>query len=225
MPESFFKQNCLDYHRVLQTLNVESIGDGVNLLAPDIHTLHLPGHSPDSLAVKINDEALVPGDVILPDISPWPTSVELYNEVTDILVSRYPDAGKIYGLFRYITSLKQLKDLSIRNPGMTVLPAHRLYYQGQWQWMELPQRLHELLEHHIQRCASILDILSTGAKTVDEIAREHFEASLLEGFGKIMAANEIISHCELMVASRDLIEVGEHRYAATGSGNFEELIH
>jgi hypothetical protein len=107
---------------------------------------------------------------------------------------------------------------------MAVLPAHRLYYQGQWQWMELPQRVQELLQHHVQRCAAILGILSSGPKSADEIAREHFDVSLLKGFGSLMAANEIISHCELMTASRDLIEVGENRYAATGTSNFEELI-
>jgi hypothetical protein len=107
---------------------------------------------------------------------------------------------------------------------MVVFPAHRLYYQGQWQWIELQNRLEELLEHHIQRCAAILEILSNGAKTADEISREHFEASLLEGFGALMAANEIISHCELMIASQDLIEVGEHRYAANGNSYFERFL-
>lgn len=224
MPESFFKQNCLDYHRVLQDLKVESIGDGLNLLAPDIHTRHSPGHSPDSLVVTLGEEVMIPGDVILPDISPWPTSLELYSDVADVLAPRYPNAGKIYGLFRYIQSLQQLRDLSMHYPAMTVLPAHRLYYQGQWQWMQLPQRVQELLEHHVQRCAAILGILSSGPKTADEIAREHFDVSLLKGFGTLMAANEIISHCELMAAGRDLIEVGEHRYAATGTSNFEDLI-
>jgi len=224
MPESFFKENCLDYHRVLQGLEVETIGDGVNLLGPDIQTRHLPGHSPDSLIAEIDHEAIIAGDVILPDITPWPTRLELYNEVADILSPLYPDAGKIFGLLRYIRSLKQLKNISAEYPDIMIFPAHRFYYRGQWQWVNLPERLQELFEHHIQRCAAILNILSTGAKTADEIALEHFEASLLEGFGKLMAANEIISHCELMMVSEDIIKVENDRYATTGTDNFEDLI-
>jgi glyoxylase-like metal-dependent hydrolase (beta-lactamase superfamily II) len=224
MPETFFKENCLGYHKVLQGLQVDSIGDGANPLGPGIETRHLPGHSPDSLIVKIDSEAIIAGDVVLPDITPWPTRLELYDEVAELLSPHYPHPGKIFGLLRYIKSLKQLLKIADKNSGMVVFPAHRFYYQGQWQWIELHDRLEELLEHHVQRCGAILDILSHGDKTADEIAREHFEASLLEGFGSLMAANEIISHCELMMGSRDIVQTGDHRYAVSGTSNFEELI-
>ena len=224
MPESFFKVNCLEYHRVLQTLKVDPIGDGITPLGEGIQVQHLPGHSPDSLVAVINHEAVIVGDVVLPDISPWPTREALYDEVADILSPRYADAAKIFGLTAYIRSLKQLQQMSTASPDIMVFPAHRLFYEGQWRTIDLYERVEELLEHHIQRCAAILNILSSGDKTADEIAEKHFEASLLEGFGRLMAANEIISHCELMAAAGDLIGINGGRYAATGTSNFEDLI-
>ena len=80
------------------------------------------------------------------------------------------------------------------------------------------------MEHHVQRCAAVIEILRTGPKTAEELAREHFEESLLEGFGSIMAANEIVSHCELLIACGDVVGVNHNHYEETGSGNFEKFI-
>jgi glyoxylase-like metal-dependent hydrolase (beta-lactamase superfamily II) len=224
MPESFFKDNCLQYHGVLQALDVERIGDGCNKLGHDISTLHLPGHSPDSLAVILSDEAMVVGDVVLPDITPWPTCLEQYDEVARILRPLYPEASAVFGLKCYLRSLRELLQISDQYPDILVLPAHRLYYQDRWNTIQLKKRVNELIEHHIQRCASILNIVATGEKDADEIARLHFREILLKGPGKQMAANEIISHSELMVDCGDLQEVKRHCYVATGSGNFEKSI-
>ncbi|MEJ2726013.1 MAG: MBL fold metallo-hydrolase, partial [Deltaproteobacteria bacterium] len=76
MPESFWSENCLGYHRVMQGLKVAAVGDGEDRLGAGIGTWHLPGHSPDSLAVLVGDEAVIVGDTLLPDISPWPTTEE-----------------------------------------------------------------------------------------------------------------------------------------------------
>jgi len=59
---------------------------------------------------------------------------------------------------------------------------------------------------------------------VDEIVQLHFRESLLKGPGKHMAANEIVSHAELLLACGDLEEVENHMYAATGSRDFEQHI-
>ncbi len=224
MPESFFKENCLGYHRVLQNLEVERIGDEATVIDSGISTLHLPGHSPDSLAVMLNEEALIVGDVVLPDITPWPTRLEQYEEAAGILAPLYPEAGSIFGLKRYLDSLNELLQIAEQYPDILVFPAHRLYYRNQWNTIRLRERLHQLVEHHIQRFASILDILATEEKEVDEIVRLHFRESLLKGPGKLMAANEIISHAEVLVACGDLVEVKKHRYAVTGSKKFEEFI-
>ena len=46
-------------------------------------------------------------------------------------------------------------------------------------------------------------------------------ATQLEGFGSIMAANEIDSHCELLIESGDVTPMNGNAYAATGSMQFE----
>jgi len=224
MPESFYTENCLDYHRVLQGLKVDRIGDGETELGPDMWTHHLPGHSPDCLAVKLGCEAIIVGDVILPHITPWPTREEMYAEVAPVIAHEYPHPKEIFGLERYVKSLKKLMEISQNNPDLLVFPAHRLYYRDQWHPVELPTRLIELFEHHSQRCAAILEIIDPEPKTAEQIAEAHFEERLLKGFGKMMATNEIISHCELLMASGDLVSVENHTYAATGSNNFEGII-
>jgi hypothetical protein len=75
----------------------------------------------------------------------------------------------------------------------------------------------------MNRCAAILKILQSGPKTAKEIAIEHFEERLLKGFGSMMAANEVISHCELLIHCGDLV-AANGRYVSTGSSNFEDTI-
>jgi len=224
MPESFYTRNCLGYHRALKNLEVEGIGDGETELMPEVCSLHLPGHSPDCLAVMLGEEAIIVGDIVLPDITPWPTREELFDEVAEVIRPNYTRAGAIYGLHRYIKSLKKLGRIAANHPDLFVLPAHRLYYKGRWNGVQLAERVSELLQHHLQRCQAIIDILGTGPKTADEIARAHFEESLLEGFGSIMAANEVVSHCELLIRSGDVVTVDRQKYAATGSTGFEKTI-
>jgi glyoxylase-like metal-dependent hydrolase (beta-lactamase superfamily II) len=224
MPESFYAQNCLEYHAVLQNLKIDPIGDGENELAPATRAYHFPGHSPDCLAILLDNETIIVGDIILPDISPWPTKEALFEEVADVIKPDYKDAAAIFGLRCYIRSLKKIIEIARKHPGLLVLPAHRLYYKGRWNRINLESRAKELLEHHIQRCGAIIEILNRGPRTAEKIAREHFEASLLEGFGSLMAANEIVSHCELLIESGDVIPAEGGMYAATGSTQFENYI-
>jgi len=225
MPESFYSQNCLGYHDVLQGLEIDPIGDGQNDIGPDICAYHLPGHSPDCLAVRIGEEAIIVGDTILPDISPWPTRLSLFDDVAAVIKPHYPDAAAIFGLRRYILSLKKLIEIAQDYTGLIVLPAHRFYYNGHWNPVDLESRAKELLAHHIARCGAIIEILSTGPKTAEEIAAAHFEERLLEGFSSMMAANEIVSHCELRIESGDLAPLNGNVYASTGGMQFETYIN
>jgi len=225
MPETFYTKNCLAYHKVVQGLKIDPVGDGETGIEADIRTCHLPGHSPDCLAVRLGEEAIIVGDIILPDISPWPTRKSLFDEIAAVIKPHYSDAAAIFGLRCYIHSLKKLIKIAGETPGLRVLPAHRFYYHGCWNPIDLESRAMELIEHHIQRCGAIIDILNNGAKTAEEIAAEHFEESLLEGFGSIMAENEIVSHCELLVESGDVTLQNGNAYAATGSTQFETYIN
>ena len=225
MPESFYTKNCLGYHQVLQELEVDGIGDGVNGLGPEIHTYHLAGHSPDCLAVLLGSEAIVVGDIVLPDISPWPTREVMFDEVAEVIQPRYTEPEAIFGLQRYIKSLKKLGEIARQNPDLLILPAHRFFYNKLWNRVDLADRVDELIQHHVQRCAAILVILGTGSKSAEEIAREHFEEKLLEGFGSMMAANEIVSHCEMLIKSGDVVSAAGNKYVASGSTKFEKYIH
>jgi len=224
MPETFYKENCLDYHAVLQTLTVETVGNGVTAIGEAIQTLHLPGHSPDCLAVMLGNEALVVGDVVLPEITPWPTRLEMYDEVAAVLWPVFPDPGELFGLQCYLRSLKKLHRVAVQNPDILVLPAHRFFFHGCWQSLQLQTRLEELFRHHLDRSAAIIDIVASQEMHAGDIAKIHFKEMLLKGPGKLMAANEIISHAELLVACGDLEEIGKHIYVATGSRNFENEI-
>lgn len=99
-PESFYAKNCLGYHQVLQELEVEGIGDGSHGLGPEIQTYHLPGHSPDCLAVLLGDEAIIVGDIVLPDISPWPTREAMSDEVAKVIQPYYRERQAVFGLQR-----------------------------------------------------------------------------------------------------------------------------
>lgn len=114
MPESFWSKNCLDYHRVLKDLKVDAIGDGENILANNIRSFHLAGHSPDCLAILLGEEAIIVGDIVLPDISPWPTRLALFAEVAEIIKPEHTDPAAIFGLQRYIKSLKKFEEIGLQ---------------------------------------------------------------------------------------------------------------
>ena len=110
--------NVIQFHlRVLKELNVDKIGDGESVLANDIRSFHLAGHSPDCLVLLLGEEAIIVGDIVLPDISPWPTRLSLFAEVAEIIKPEYTEPEAIFGLQRYIKSLKKLAEIGIQYPG------------------------------------------------------------------------------------------------------------
>jgi glyoxylase-like metal-dependent hydrolase (beta-lactamase superfamily II) len=224
MPESFSSQNCLEYQLDRSKLEIQEAGEGNLEDDQALDVYHVPGHSPDSLAILLAEEAIIVGDTVLPDISPFPSTEAFFPDVRQILRPEYSTAQSIYGLRAYIRSIKRLKEVGEKFPHLIVLPGHRLFYDNHWNEINLQVRVDELIAHHIQRCADILRILKRGPKTAKEIAVEHFEASLLEGFGILMAKNEIISHCELLSASGDVILTEEMQFVATGTANYVATI-
>lgn len=224
MPESYTTQYCLEYQRERSELEIEAIGDTDLEMGDTAHIYHVPGHSPDSLAILLGDEVIIVGDTILPGITPIPSREAFFNDVSKVLAPEYTSAQSIYGLTAYIKSLKKLRRIGENFPDLLVLPAHRLFYGGQWNALNLVARVEELIEHHILRCADILKILNQGPKSAHEIALEHFEERLLKGFGMLLAENEIVAHCELLGASKDVGLTEDNRYTATGSTHFEFTI-
>jgi hypothetical protein len=105
-----------------------------------------------------------------------------------------------------------------------VLPGHRLFYNGRWNGIRLSERIRELIQHHIARCAAIIEILRIGPMPAEKIAQKHFTENQLKGYGSMMAENEIISHCELLIKNGDLATSRDNQYIPTGKSNFEKSI-
>jgi glyoxylase-like metal-dependent hydrolase (beta-lactamase superfamily II) len=224
MPESYSTKYCRGYHLARNGLNIEPVQDGHSWAGETFRVYHVPGHSPDSLAVLMGGEVVIVGDTLLPDITPWPSQEAFFTRVSEILRPEYTRAPAIYGLRAYITSLKRLRQIGREFPNLLVLPAHRFFFNNQWNEIHLETRTNALIQHHINRCGDILQILSQGPKTAREIAVKYFEAHLLKGFGVLMAENEILSHCELLGAAKDIIPAEDGRFRSTGSTNFESTI-
>jgi glyoxylase-like metal-dependent hydrolase (beta-lactamase superfamily II) len=224
MPESFWKKNCVEYHKERAGLPVDGLdGSGKNL-ANGVSVFHVPGHSPDSIALLIDKEVMLVGDTILPDITPHPTCEHTFKMTKAIFQGHYREADELYGLRAYIRSLKRLKGIGEEMPGLTILPGHRLFYQDRWNWIDLEIRTTELIEHHVQRCGDILKSLGDGPKQPEEIARACFEERLLKGFGITMALNEVLSHCELLEISKDVVFGVDGKISATQRTGFESLM-
>jgi glyoxylase-like metal-dependent hydrolase (beta-lactamase superfamily II) len=224
MPESFSNKQCRTYHRQRSRLEIETIGDGETAITASVLSYHLPGHSPDALAFLLGEEVLLAGDTILPDISPHPTRLRHYDQVAGIFGPEYSDGDSIYGLRAYIRSLKKLERIGTRVEHLIVLPAHRLFYNHRWNEVELNKRVGDLLTHHVARCARILESLKQGPRTARELAAACFDAALLKGAGIAMAENEILSHCELLQTSGDVVSCNGGRLEATGTWSFESEI-
>ena len=224
MPASFSDKHCLDYHRGRNRLEVETIGDGNSGVSETVRAYHVPGHSPDALAILVGNDAILVGDTVLPEITPFPTREAFFGQVREILNPHYPCPDSVFGLRAYIRSLKRLATIGDALPELLVLPSHRLFYNDQWNELDLRERISEILDHHIRRCAEIVKILKTVPKTAREIAFEHFPSSSLEGFGMLMAENEVYSHCELLCAAGDVRLAEDERFFLTGSEGFESAI-
>ena len=224
MPPSHATENCYDYQRNRTGLHVEPIDEGNGTLGKDIQVYHLPGHSPDALALLIESQTLLVGDTLLPEITPMPTQQAFFSQVKGILPPKYHKKENIYGLQMYIRSLRRLEEMVKKSPQLLILPAHRLFYDNHWNEMDPVARIHELIQHHLDRCADILKLLKEGPKNGLELAKAHFDEKLLKGFGILMAENEILSHCELLNHSGDVLPGKDGTFKATGSSNFFETI-
>ena len=223
MPESFWSVHCLDYHQRRSSLTVhEVIHDGHTLEGGGITFYHVPGHSPDCLSLLVDSEVLICGDVLLPEITPHPTLVRHYSLTREVLPGRFADKNVLYGLKVYIKSIKRL--CMLMDPNVMILPGHRLYTSDKWNRVHLKQRVDEIVQHHFDRCESILSLINEGNNTLDAIVKAHFDKSMLEGTGNMLARDEIFSHLELLHDADDLRSIDNGNLVRTGSRGYEALI-
>jgi glyoxylase-like metal-dependent hydrolase (beta-lactamase superfamily II) len=226
MPETFYKGNCLEYHKERQALTIMDIGNSPEALGSGVRVLHTPGHCADSVVFLVDGEAMLVGDTILPEITPHPTLESHFEVMKPALPDKFNEAQELFGLRAYIRSLKKLRDVNGTTHDILVLPAHRLYSHDKLNQLDLCERIDELLQHHIDRCYDILQILATGPKTPKEIATEYFQPNLLKGYGIHLAVNEIKSHCELMEVSGDVMVSEDSKVSSIGGDHsYRSLIN
>lgn len=225
MPEAFSRKWCLDYQEERRNLEIDSFSGSSVVLDSDIEVFHTPGHCPDAVAVLVDHEAMLVGDSVLPDITPHPTRESYFELTKGVLPEEYSEAQQLYGLRAYVRSINRIRAIAEPLGNLLVLPSHRLFYNGTWQHLDLATRIDELIDHHVTRCADILNIIKHEPRTAEQISREYFEPNLLKDVGINMAMNEVESHCEFLRISGDAKLVDGDGIVATGAnGRFEALI-
>ena len=134
-----------------------------------------PGHTAGQMCFYFPDEAiLLAGDHILPDITP--------NLSPDIFRLEYRP------LKSFLESLGAIRDLPVR----MVYPAHGDPFP------DLPRRVDEIREHHVERTQLIIEALQGKEKTAFEVSGVIFGTDLPE-FDQFLALNETYVHIvELM---------------------------
>ncbi len=219
MPESFVKKNCAPYHQKRSLLAVDFTIDNDKIPPIDnMRFLFTPGHSPDSICIILDDEFIFTGDTVLPNITPHPSQEVSFETNRLILPENNRHENQVYGLMNYIKSLAKIASLD-DNCFSTTLPAHRLFYGGQFNLIHSTRdRAREIIKFHIDRCQAILDIIGLKPRNLDEIAERHFTSSQLAGFGSLMARNELFAHIEVMEKYGDTQWVGD-QVQHTGSYN------
>ena len=151
------------------------IDDGDRLDVPgwDLVAIWTPGHTPGHLAFHERSQRLMlTGDHVLPRITPNVSMVE--------------EPG-IDPLGDFLRSLRKIAEFDVDE----VLPAHEHRFVG------LPARCAELIEHHEQRFAEVVEAVSSGATTGWEIAsamRWSRPWERLHGFMRRLALFEALAH-------------------------------
>lgn len=182
--------------------------------------MHAPGHAPDELCITM-DKLLFSGDHVLPEITPHPTTKTRFSaEVRMRVPERLRCEDKSYGLLAYLRSLRLITNM---DDDIAVLPAHRLYSKGKFNF-ETVARAEEILQHHVMRLGRILHRMGNEPASLERITRGVFARRKLAGGNLYMALSEIVAHIELLEDAGD-IAMDEHlRLKATGSEHFREVV-
>ena len=186
----------------------------------DLGFMHAPGHSPDEICVTM-DGLVFTGDHVLPEITPHPTTKARFSpEIREKVPEHYHCEDEIYGLETYLRSLRLIANLG---EGVAVLPAHRLFSKGRFNF-ETTERAEEILEHHVLRLGRILHRMGTEPTSLEHITRGVFARRKLIGGNLYMALSEIVAHIELLEDAGDLEVWEDMRLRGMGSENFRDLV-
>ena len=182
---------------------------------------YTPGHSPDEVCV-LYQKVLFSGDHILPQITPHPSVARSYAAVRSILPQSYRSGNRYYGLTAYLRSLRKVAPLG---EDVEVMPAHRAFHNGKFNPIGL-DRAREIVEHHRDRCAGLLELLKQRSLDLDTLTRKHFSWLAPEGRTYYLAFSEVISHVELLQEAGDVrMDEGAPRLVHwQGAESFSKLI-
>ena len=203
------------HQEVLSHLSVDrSLRDGDEV--DGFRFIYAPGHSPDELCI-IFEGLLFSGDHILPKVTPHPSMNFHYGLYKDALPESYRHGNEYYGLRVYLESLKKVEDLQQE---LTIMPAHRLYFNGEFNILGL-ERAREIASSHLQRCHDIIGHLKAGPKSLLSVTERLFNPEHLEGSGFFMGMTELLCHIELLqdTGDVDLVE-RERKVLWKGTTNF-----
>ncbi len=182
--------------------------------------LHAPGHSPDEICVTL-DGLVFTGDHVLPEITPHPTTKARFSaEIRKIMPEHYHNEDEYYGLATYLRSLRLIANLG---EGVAVMPAHRLFSKGRFNF-ETTRRAEDIIGHHATRLGRILHRVGDEPTTLEHITRGVFARRKLIGGNLYMALSEIVAHIELLEDTGDLEVSEDMRLRSMGSENYKQLI-
>ena len=188
--------------------------------AGDLTFLHAPGHSPDEICITL-DELVFTGDHVLPEITPHPTTKARYSEeIRKNVPERYHSEDEYYGLATYLRSLRLISNLG---EDVAVMPAHRLFSKGRFNF-KTTERAEEIIEHHATRLGRILHRVGDEPTTLEHITRGVFARRKLIGGNLYMALSEIVAHIELLKDAGDLEVSEDMNLQSRGSENYKRLI-
>ena len=196
-----------------------NIQDGDSL--GGLRFMHAPGHSPDEICATL-DGVVFTGDHVLPEITPHPTTKARYSDdVKKSLPKAFHDEDSFYGLNTYLISLKKVVDLG---PEAVVLPAHRLFNKGRYNFQTVG-RASEIIQHHGQRLARVLHRVGGNGLSLETLTRGFFARRKLVGGNLYAAMSEVVAHIELLEDIGDIRVADDRGIHSTGSENYKQLIH
>ena len=186
----------------------------------EMRFLYTPGHSPDELCVTL-DGVVFTGDHVLPEITPHPTTKAAFaNHVLQSIPSGFEDSSKSYGLETYMRSLKTVLDLG---PNVALLPAHRLFNRGRFNFVTA-HRAQEVIEHHSERMDRILRRIGSQPASLESVTRAEFSHRKLQDGNLFMALSEVVAHVELLQDVGDLELTPDSKLRHLGSQRFHQFV-
>ena len=194
------------------------VGDGDSI--GELEVIYAPGHSPDELCLTL-DGVVFTGDHVLPEITPHPTTKAAYSDhVMREIPSAFSNPSSAFGLEVYMRSLKTIYDLGETR---AVLPAHRLFNRGNFNFVSVV-RAGEVISHHGQRMSQIVRQLDDRPTGLEEVTRGVFESRKLSGGNLFMAMSEVVAHVELLQDIGDVEFTEEAKLRQTGSLEFRHFV-